>query len=68
MTYTVNVTTAGDYTVTARVASPNTGRSMALSVDGAPGATISVPNTGLVRDVHDRDPLSLESPLPSPRP
>ena len=32
--------------MTARVASPNSGRTAALSVDGAPVATIAVPNTG----------------------
>ena len=45
LTYTVNVTTAGTYTVTARVASPNSGAG-SLSVDGAPGAVLAVPNTG----------------------
>ena len=37
---------AGTYTMTARVASPNSGRTIAVSVDGAPMATIAVPNTG----------------------
>ena len=46
LTYTANITTAGAYTMTARVASPNSGRTMALSVDGSSIATISIPNTG----------------------
>ncbi len=46
LTYTANVTKAGTHTMTARVASPNTGRTIALLVDGAPAATIAVPNTG----------------------
>ncbi|MEN6342659.1 MAG: carbohydrate-binding protein [Methanospirillum sp.] len=46
LTYTANVTAAGQYTMNARVASPNSGRTIAVSVDGASAATISVPNTG----------------------
>ncbi len=46
LTYTATVRTAGAYTMTARVASPNSGRTAALSVDGAAAATIAVPNTG----------------------
>ncbi|MEN6518884.1 MAG: carbohydrate-binding protein [Methanospirillum sp.] len=46
MTYTANVTTAGTYTMTARVASPNSGRTIAVTVDGAAAATIAVPRTG----------------------
>ena len=56
LTYTVNVTTAGKYTLTARTASPNTGRSMTLSVDGAPTATIAVPNTGSFATYRDATP------------
>ncbi len=46
LTYTANVATPGAYTMTARVASPNTGRSGALSVDGSSPVTFMVPNTG----------------------
>ncbi|MEN6517380.1 MAG: carbohydrate-binding protein [Methanospirillum sp.] len=46
LTYTANVTQAGNYTLTARTASPNSGRTMAFSVDGTQTATIAVPNTG----------------------
>jgi hypothetical protein len=46
LTYTVNVTTTGEYTVTARMASPNSGRMVTLSVDGVQATTITVPNTG----------------------
>ncbi len=46
LTYTVNVTAAGNYAVTARMASPNSGRMVTLSVDGVPKTTITVPNTG----------------------
>jgi hypothetical protein len=46
LTYTATVQSAGAYTMTARVASPNSGRTIAVSVDGAPLATIAVPNTG----------------------
>ena len=42
----MNVTTAGPYTLTARVASPNSGRTAVLFVDGVEKATIAVPNTG----------------------
>ncbi len=45
LTYTANVT-AGNYTLSARVASPNSGRTFAVSVDGTPLATVAVPNTG----------------------
>ena len=46
MTYTVNVTQAGDYAVAARIATPNTGRWIAFSVDGQPGTVLSLPRTG----------------------
>ncbi len=46
LTYTANVAEAGNYTLTARVASPNSGRTAALSVDGVQKASIAVPNTG----------------------
>ncbi len=46
LTYTANIATAGAYTMTARVASPNTGRTAALSVDGSSAVTFTVPNTG----------------------
>ena len=44
--YTTTVANAGTYTMTARVASPNSGRTIAVLVDGAQAATIAVPNTG----------------------
>ncbi len=46
LTYTATITTTGQYTLRARVASPNSGRTMALVVDNATGATMTVPNTG----------------------
>ena len=46
LSYTANVTTAGNYTLSARVASPYAGRTAVLSVDGTPAATVAVPNTG----------------------
>ena len=46
LVYTANVTEAGAYTVSARVASPNGGRTMALTVDGTLLTTFAVPNTG----------------------
>ena len=46
LTYTANVTTAGTYTMTARVASPNSGRTVAVAEYGTTVATITVPNTG----------------------
>ncbi|MEN6341567.1 MAG: carbohydrate-binding protein [Methanospirillum sp.] len=48
--YTLNVTQAGQYTMTARVASPNSGRTIAVSVDGTAAGTIAVPNTGSFSD------------------
>ena len=56
LTYTVNITQAGNYTVTARTASPNSGRTMALSVDGVPAVTIAVPNTGSFETYRDATP------------
>jgi hypothetical protein len=44
--YTANVTQSGDYTVTARVASPHPGRQIVLSVAGGDTVQIEVPNTG----------------------
>ncbi len=46
LSYTANVTTAGNFSLTARVASPYGGRTATLSVDGMTAATIAVPNTG----------------------
>ncbi len=48
MNYTVNVQTAGAYTMTARVASGGQGGTFHLTVDGAAlaGSTLTVPNTG----------------------
>ena len=44
--YTVDVPTAGTYTATFRVASWGDGRKITVTVDGAPGCTVNVPNTG----------------------
>ncbi len=46
LTYTATVQSAATYTMTARVASPNSGRAIVVSVDGTPAATLTVPNTG----------------------
>ncbi len=46
LTYNATVVAAGNYTMTASMASPNSGRTVALSVDGSPVATVPVPNTG----------------------
>ena len=46
LTYTPTVTTAGAYTMKARVANPNVPRTAVLSVDGVQTATITVPTTG----------------------
>ena len=43
--YTVNVTTAGVYSLQVRVASPNTGKVLHVEIDGSTIATIAVPNT-----------------------
>jgi hypothetical protein len=44
--YSVNVTTTGVYTFTARIATPNTGKSIQLQVDGTTVGTLTVLNTG----------------------
>jgi hypothetical protein len=44
--YTVTVATTGTYTANLRLAAIATGRQVVLTVDGAPGCTIAVPNTG----------------------
>ena len=46
MDYSVNVTEAGLYTFTYRVASPNSNRKIALLVDGDELHQVTVPNTG----------------------
>ena len=46
LVYTADVRDAGAYTLSARVASPNTGRTISVTVDGAAAATIAVPRTG----------------------
>ncbi|HMG81823.1 MAG TPA: carbohydrate-binding protein, partial [Ferruginibacter sp.] len=47
MKYTVNVTTTGVYTLQARVASPGTGNSLHVEIDGTNiSGSIVVPNTG----------------------
>ncbi|MEN6342660.1 MAG: carbohydrate-binding protein [Methanospirillum sp.] len=59
LTYTVNVTQDGTYNLTARVASPNSGRTIAVSVDDAPLATIAVPNTGAYERWTTTAPISV---------
>jgi hypothetical protein len=49
LTYTATVQSAGAYTMSARVASPNSGRTIAVLVDGTSAGTIAVPNTGSFR-------------------
>jgi GH18 family chitinase len=47
LNYTVNVTTAGTYTLQARVASPNSGDNFYVELDGVNiSGTITVPNSG----------------------
>ncbi|MFM7022388.1 MAG: putative Ig domain-containing protein, partial [Flavobacteriales bacterium] len=46
LSYSVNVTTPGTFTLQARVASPNSGKSFRVEIDGTTIATLSVPNTG----------------------
>jgi hypothetical protein len=44
--YTVNVNSAGSYTLQARVASPNAGKSFHVELDGVNIGSVAVPNTG----------------------
>ena len=44
--YTVTVATTGTYTANFRLAAIATGRQVVLTVDGAQGCTVTVPNTG----------------------
>lgn len=44
--YTIDVRTGGTYRLLARVASPNSGSSVRITVDGTPAATLAVPATG----------------------
>jgi PKD repeat protein len=46
LTYDVNAASAGIYTIDFRVASPNTGATIDLEVDGSEMIMIQVPNTG----------------------
>lgn len=47
LAYDLTVTTAGTYVWQARVASPHSGKTLHLEIDGQPsGGTLSVPNTG----------------------
>ncbi|MEN6342135.1 MAG: carbohydrate-binding protein [Methanospirillum sp.] len=59
LTYTANVTAEGQYTMSARVASPNSGRKFAVVVDGADTSTVTVPNTGSFEAF-----LTVEIPVP----
>ena len=47
--YTVTVATGGAYTANFRVGSPRAGHTVAVTVDGAAGCTVTVPNTGVIR-------------------
>ena len=51
--YTVDVASAGTYTATFRVASWGDGRKITVTVDGAPGCTVNVPNTGSPSVYHE---------------
>ncbi|MEI9942685.1 MAG: carbohydrate-binding protein [Chitinophagaceae bacterium] len=44
--YSVNVTTTGSYTLTVRAATPNTGKSVQLQMDGVTVGTLTVVNSG----------------------
>ena len=69
LAYTAVVAEAGNYTVTARVASPNNGCAAYLSVDGVQAATIPVPNTGSFDAYRDVSPhLYVGSPQQTPTP
>jgi beta-glucosidase len=46
MQYTINAIDVGTYTFQARVASPNTGESFIVEIDGVNIDTVNVPNTG----------------------
>jgi hypothetical protein len=46
LSFTVNVTTTASYTLQARVASPNSGKSLHVEMDGTNIGTIAVPTTG----------------------
>ena len=46
MKYSVNVTTAGTYTIAARIASSQIGKLFRIEMDGTVIATVNVPNTG----------------------
>ncbi len=46
LAYTAAVAQAGQYTLTARVASPNSGRTIDVSIDGTSAGTLTVPKTG----------------------
>jgi PKD repeat protein len=71
LTYTVNVTQAGSYTLTARVASPNNDRTVVLSIDGVQFPTITIPNTGSFATFTNVTPfmyvdLPPQTPTPGP--
>jgi DUF5010 C-terminal domain len=44
--YTFELQSGGSFTVDARVASVWSGTTLRLEIDGGPGATLGVPNTG----------------------
>ena len=59
--YTVTVATGGTYTATFHVGSPKADHKIALTVDGAVGPTVTVPNTGSYEAL--RDHLGIAPPL-----
>jgi len=68
LTYTVNVTQAGTYAVSARVASPNSGRTVAISIDGRSQTTITVPKTGSFDTYMTATPPTMYADLPPQTP
>ena len=67
LTYTVNVSTTGNYYTALRVASPNSNRWVDVSFDGGRSISYRVPNTG--RSIRTRPPPSAPpSPCPGSLP
>jgi PKD repeat protein len=68
LTYTVNITQSGTYAISVRVASPNSGRTMQLSVDGGSPMTIAIPNTGSFDTYRNATPPTMYADLPPQTP
>jgi PKD repeat protein len=68
LTYTVNITQSGTYAISARVASPNSGRTMELSVDRGSPMTITIPNTGSFDTYRNATPPTMYADLPPQTP